>query len=209
MNMELKEFIINELKLNQKDFINKLYCLNQKKNNLDELRNQLVTLHDELILSVKESTIKHIDSICKRIVNFDNYKSFEYKISTDSKDRLFSLGFKEKDWDMYIVFGALYPSAEVFIYSAKLYIYIGILDEKDISNQFNENDRFTIQTWETTEWKDHPYGWKWLYNYEDFIKLYKAIEDNNGESFENLIKEELHKVLTEIENHPNEIKMTF
>ena len=202
MNMELKEFIINELKLNQKDFINKLYCLNQKKKNLEELRNQLDTLHDELILSEKEFTIKHIDSICKRIVNFDKYKSFEYKISTDRKDRLFSLGFKEKDWDMYIVFEAMYPSANLFI-------YIGILDEKDISNQFNKNDRFAIQTWRTTEWAAHPYGWKWLYDEEDFIKLYKAIEDNNGESFENLIKEELHKVLTEIENHPNEIKMTF
>lgn len=103
---------------------------------------------------------------------------------------------------MYIVFEAMYPSANLFI-------YIGILDEKDISNQFNKNDRFAIQTWRTTEWAAHPYGWKWLYDDEDFIKLYKAIEDNNGESFENLIKEELHKVLTEIENHPNEIKMTF
>ena len=201
--MELREYIIKELKLDRNCSIeDKIEELLQKMHSLDELKKEMNNLYDdyrrEYIKSRFEGFINDFKEIIKDVEN-------KFNLITDFKqvpkeNFLFSLGFKREGWDLYILF-------DCYIFGG-FYVYIGKHCEETTNGYMNQN--YCIPNWEQSYINNHPHGWKWLIktdpNNDDFLK---SLESNKGERIKEYLMCEIDTILNEIEKHPNEITMTI
>ena len=190
--MELRDFIVKKLKLDDKVLEGKIDVLQQEEKKINSLREELENMRLSYMWELIEKKIKPIvENIAK-----------SYELECDLRvyndgNRTFSIGFKRKDWDLNIIFAC-------FV-NCGMDLYIGKHNGELISGYSTYK---CINGWNSSNREKFPHGWEWLKKYENKISdLLRDVTVDDGAEFKRFLEDKLHDTLKEIEGHPNEITM--
>lgn len=190
--MELRDFIVKKLKLDDKVLERKIDVLQQEEKKINSLREELENMRLSYMWELIEKKIKPIvENIAK-----------SYELECDLRvyndgNRTFSIGFKRKDWDLNIIFAC-------FV-NCGMDLYIGKHNGELISGYSTYK---CINGWNSSNREKFPHGWEWLKKYENKISdLLRDVTVDDGAEFKRFLEDKLHDTLKEIEGHPNEITM--
>ena len=190
--MELRDFIVKKLKLDDEVLEDKIDVLQQEEKKINSLREELENMRLSYMWELIEKKIKPIvENIAK-----------SYELECDLRvyndgNRTFSIGFKRKDWDLNIIFAC-------FV-NCGMDLYIGKHNGELISGYSTYK---CINGWNSSNREKFPHGWEWLKKYENKISdLLRDVTVDDGAEFKRFLEDKLHDTLKEIEGHPNEITM--
>ncbi|MBO7193686.1 MAG: PD-(D/E)XK nuclease family protein [Bacteroidaceae bacterium] len=192
--MELRDFIVKKLKLDDKVLEGKIDVLQQEKEKIDSLCKELENMRLFYMWELIEEKMKPIvENIAK-----------SYELECDLRvyndgNRTFSLGFKRKDWDLNIIFAC-------FV-NCGMDLYIGKHNAEPISGYSTYK---CINGWngDSSDREKFPHGCVWLKKYENkILDLLRDVTVDDGAEFKRFLEDKLYHTLKEIEGHPNEITM--
>lgn len=190
--MELRDFIVKKLKLDDKVLECKIDVLQQEEEKIGslckELENMRLSYMWELIEKKMKPIVENIAKSCELECDLRVY---------NDGNRTFSIGFKRKDWDLNIIFAC-------FV-NCGMDLYIGKHNGELISGYSTYK---CINGWNSSDREKFPYGWEWLKKYENkILDLLRDVTVDDGVEFKRFLEDKLYDTLKEIEGHPNEITM--
>lgn len=193
--MELKDFIVDKLKLNDEVLEGRIEILQQKKENIDSLSRELENLREFYMQElIKEKLEPIVDNIAK-----SKGLQCDLRVCHD-ENRIFCIGFKKEDWDLFILFDCFTTYGMTF--------YIGKHCAEPINGYSSHK---CVNGWNDSGDRDreiYPHGWEWLKKYENKIEeLLRDVTMESGNGFKIFLEDKLNKVLKEIEEYHNEITM--
>lgn len=199
MNMELQDYLIKKLELENKTNEQQLEILDKKTNEIQQLLNQMNV--------IKADVSKRI-----AVAEKDSWKSLLYKIREEvevvskkhelqctvdfvhpdsEEDSHLFVAFFKSDWDLSIVFEKF--SVEGL---QSFFIYIGKPSEKNVDSKYNNINRIFK---ERSESWSHPYGWEYMEKYHQKPDDLKRDIENG--SFEVYLDRNVKDVLQRIDEY--------
>ncbi|MBR5850993.1 MAG: PD-(D/E)XK nuclease family protein [Bacteroidaceae bacterium] len=193
MYMEIKDFIVERLNLNDEDLEGKINVLQKKKENIEKLNGEIEKLR---VFYMQELIKEKLEPIVENIAKSKDLQ-YDLRICYD-ENRMFCIGFKKGDWDLYILFDCFTTYGMTF--------YIGKHFLEPISGYSCHK---CINGWNVDDDKEkYPHGWEWLKKYENkILDLHRDVTVDDGAEFKRFLEDKLYRTLKEIEGHPNEITM--
>ena len=193
MYMEIKDFIVERLNLNDEDLEGKIDVLQKKKENIEKLNGEIEKLR---VFYMQELIKEKLEPIVENIAKSKDLQ-YDLRICYD-ENRMFCIGFKKGDWDLYILFDCFTTYGMTF--------YIGKHFLEPISGYSCHK---CINGWNVDDDKEkYPHGWEWLKKYENkILDLLRDVTVDDGAEFKRFLEDKLYHTLKEIEGHPNEITM--
>lgn len=193
MYMEIKDFIVERLNLNDEDLKGKIEVLQKKKENIEKLNGEIEKLR---VFYMQELIKEKLEPIVENIAKSKDLQ-YDLRICYD-ENRMFCIGFKKGDWDLYILFDCFTTYGMTF--------YIGKHFLEPISGYSCHK---CINGWNVDDDKEkYPHGWEWLKKYENkILDLLRDVTVDDGAEFKRFLEDKLYHTLKEIEGHPNEITM--
>lgn len=196
MNMEIKDFLAEELQLTNLTDENKVSVLNEKIQEIDHLRNQMNIIKEEIIDKLNEEDVKrwksYIPSLQEIVSNISKRHGLKAEILwvNEEINSHLCISFYMEGWDLSIVF-------EKFDYKRKqiMFEYIGIPAEKRVDPKYSYMKIFK----ESSEKPNHPYGWEWVDKYCGKPGVLQEDIDNGG--FQSFLEQEVGNILNKIEEN--------
>lgn len=194
--MELRDFIVKKLKLDDKVLEGKIDVLQQEEEKINSLR---IELENMRVLYMWELIEKKMKPIVENIA-----KSYELECDLrvyNDGNRTFSIGFKRKDWDLNIIFACFE--------NCGMDLYIGKHNAEAISG-YSTYKCINGWSWnkDSSDRENFPHGCMWLNKYEkNRLDLLRDVTVDDGAEFKRFLKDKLYDTLKEIKEHPNEMTM--
>lgn len=199
MNMELQDYLIKKLELENKTNEQQIIILDRKMDEIQHLLNQMNEIKASINNRIAERDWKDWSSNLQRIKEeVDNVaKKLELKgeagfVNPDNKnDSYIFVRFYREDWDLSIIFEK-YGS----VANHSFFTYIGVRGENTVDSKYlNKSQIFRYRSYPN----EHPYGWE--YDNEYHQKPNDLKRDIESGSFETYLERRANEILKQIEEY--------
>lgn len=199
MNMELQDYLINKLELENKTEEQQISILDKKMDEIQHLLNQMNEIKASINNRIAERDWENWNSNLHRIKEEAEIvaKKLELKgeagfVNPDNhNDSYIFVRFYREDWDLSIIFEK-YGS----IANHSFFTYIGICGENTVDSKYlNKKQIFRFRSYPN----EHPYGWEYDNEYHQKPNDLKRDIENGG--FEKYLEAKVRDVLQKIEEY--------